>query len=1028
MLKFIKIYGPDFVEHSVPSLTYRQCQNDKRLLVVTGALFDDEAGTHLFPEEKLEAVGNIFEYAFRKEPCTAIQFHCYDAYASRVSEDVKWRAFLAACETFRPTHILWTDIWTYKVFIRNAKKTNPHLIYFGLKDHALVQKAMLPIGSKGSEVEVFLSGTVPLHDVVTDNPKFFKTLPNLAGYVVGSIERLLHGGHPYPINVTLAKIKKNIKIVTNKKELDEAFAVLEKSQTPCFDIEADSLGRFRNVLFSVQFTVDGKVPYIIPFAHPGSPLSPALQKQAAKRLRDYFEKGTSKYLILHNAKFDLTVMRIVLNSLGVRFYNHAVYDTMAGEFFLDENGKFLERYKVSKEDKASFFSLDSIALRYGCAAYHTLSVKKHQRANMADVPFDQFAIYGCADVLVTYGIAKSQFKVAEDAGFETFETFMVNQFSDMHLAFVDLEHNGIRIDRKWLYSLAAPTSPINEIIKQEKQEFYSLPEVKDYSAARARGKATRSLFGDPVAHFNMDKPDQVRDFFFNWLKLEPVAFTPKGVPSTGKLFLKAYKDHPVASIYKKFKDAVALKNSSVNVVFRFMTESDDCRFDARLRPSVGFTDVVTGRTSIRNPSLQNVPEHNPQSKFIKRYFISEPGNALAEYDYNAHEIRMWGNVARDPQIAAAFYEGLKARTQQRILMYKNDRAWQAWKAYVKNSKEKDAKGKDVTIVSRTDWTYEQKVEQVKNDLKGDARRIGLLDLFIRLKADIHIQNVKIIFGKDITKEDPLRSDVKSLIFGAIYGMSIPTLANNLKKTEDETQALYDLIFKEKFKVGGAYLQRTISRIRKTYYNVSPIGRMRHFWGYLHWKRSIHNAMDRRGPNSEIQGLASDIGCAAMRKTAQSLWHFFNKYGDETGKILSAKIVNYVHDSVKGEGPIATLPIFLYLMEHAATTLIHRHYRKTYGFEMLVGLEVEFHLGFSKSALDVWSFSYRDIPEILRETATVLDRQKLPDFEEALAKCAHNARLIEALRLEELEKSLESTAPCEIMALTPKLAQSLDFAF
>lgn len=1026
MFKFIDDCEDNcIVSHKRPYAKFAKATG-KRLLIVTGALYDDEAQDHLFAGDKIQAVSNILGVAFRQNPCDAVTFFCYDAFDGHAKAVIKWARFLEFCAEYKPTHILWTDIWTYGSFVKRF--ADKKLFYFTLKDHAAIQRTALNLGT-GETLPIVFGGSPPLHDIVTDDFKFFKTLPNLAGYFIGCVSRLLNGGHPYPVNVTLQGIKKNVRVVLNQEDLDEAFEVLEAADTPCIDTETDSLGRFRNTLLSVQFTADGTVPWVIPFAHPQNPLSKQLQAQAKKRLKEYFEFGKCKYMIFHNAKFDLTVMRIVKNSIGVKFYNSPVYDTMAGEFCLDENGKFLERYKRNKEDRASYFSLDAIALRYGCNTYHKLSVKKHQRANMAALPFDDFVHYGAADVLVTYGIAQSQLHVAQDAGLDTFETFMVNQFSDMHLAFTDLEHNGIRIDRPYLYSLVAPSSPITKIIKEEQNDFYALKDVKEYGAARAKGKATKSLFGKDLSHFDMEKPDQVSSLFFNWLKLEPVVFTPAGKPSAGKLFLKAYKDHPVASIYKKFKDAVALRNNSINVVFRFMTESDDCRFDSRLRPSIGFIDVVTGRTSIRNPSLQNVPEHNPQSKYIKRQFICEPGNALVKFDYNAHEIRMWGNVARDPQIAAAFYEGLKARTQQRILMYKNTAAWTAWKDYVANSATPpDEKGKVFTIISRPDKTYEEKVAQVTKDLSKDVRRIGLLDLFIKLKADIHIQNVKIIFGKDITKEDPLRSDVKSLIFGAIYGMSIPTLANNLKKEEEETQELADLIFKKKFKVGGNYLQRTVQRIRQTYRNVSPIGRLRHFWGYLHWKRSIHNAMDRRGPNSDIQGLASDIGCAAMRKMAQALWHLFNAHGDETGKSIAAMIINYIHDSVEAEGPIATLPILLYLMEHASTTLIHRHYRKTYNFEMLVGLEIEFHLGFTKSALDVWSYSYLDIADTLRKTAPVINRHEHPDFEKALKKCNHNARIIEALRLEELEDSLTSSAPCETMLLTPKKVAELPFVF
>jgi hypothetical protein len=74
--------------------------------------------------------------------------------------------------------------------------------------------------------------------------------------------------------------------------------------------------------------------------HPDSPFSPTELNQISKLLRDFMERGRSKYLIYHTAKYDMHVFRRVL---GVSFVNHRVYDVAAGEFCLDENRKFLRR-------------------------------------------------------------------------------------------------------------------------------------------------------------------------------------------------------------------------------------------------------------------------------------------------------------------------------------------------------------------------------------------------------------------------------------------------------------------------------------------------------------------------------------------------------------------------------------------------------------------------------------------------------------------------------------------------------------
>ena len=116
---------------------------------------------------------------------------------------------------------------------------------------------------------------------------------------------------------------------------------------------------------------------------------------------------------------------------------------------------------------------------------------------------------------------------------------------------------------------------------------------------------------------------------------------------------------------------------------------------------------------------------------ILHQFTCPKEKVIVKADYSAHEVRMWGNIAEDQNIAASFYIGTEMTRDYRV---------------------KDFKGEEV----------DELVERAETE------------------GDVHKQNYKRFYGR-LPKDKEERQQVKGVVFGAIYGKGITSLAVDLKE-------------------------------------------------------------------------------------------------------------------------------------------------------------------------------------------------------------------------------------------------------
>jgi len=154
--------------------------------------------------------------------------------------------------------------------------------------------------------------------------------------------------------------------------------------------------------------------------------------------------------------------------------------------------------------------------------------------------------------------------------------------------------------------------------------------------------------------------------------------------------------------------------------------------------------------------------------------------------------------------------------------------------------------------------YSAQEPRITAYLTGDRK---LKEIFLR-GEDIYIGIAKELFGKEITKDDPLRSRMKSTILGVDYGMSPIGLARRENISTDEAEDILNTFLHKKFKAVGRWVERQKKK-KKLVTTVS--GRKIHLNHYS--TQCENNAL-----NAPHQGTAADMMKVVLGETYHN-WDF-----------------------------------------------------------------------------------------------------------------------------------------------------------
>ena len=141
-----------------------------------------------------------------------------------------------------------------------------------------------------------------------------------------------------------------------------------------------------------------------------------------------------------------------------------------------------------------------------------------------------------------------------------------------------------------------------------------------------------------VADINWNSNAQVAKVFIEQLGMPVLKRTPKGAVSIGAEQLEDYAamGYPIATKLLEYK-------RRTKDVGTFLQPWLEQAVNSRLHPTFNVDTVRTGRTSCKEPNLQQVP----RDKALRTLFKAPPGKALFECDYSQLELRIACHYAEE---------------------------------------------------------------------------------------------------------------------------------------------------------------------------------------------------------------------------------------------------------------------------------------------------------------------------------------------------------------------------------------------
>ena len=324
------------------------------------------------------------------------------------------------------------------------------------------------------------------------------------------------------------------------------------------------------------------------------------EKIVNRWLKKVFECPADK--IMHNAQYDLGWIR----QMGFTV-NGRIIDTMVIASLLDENrfsyslnALAYDHLNKTKSEKA----LVEAAKEFGI----------DPKAEMWKMPAMYVGPYAEADATLTLELW-NYFSV--QLGKEDLWD-IANLELDLLPCLVDMTFRGVRVDQDRVERTR------DMLLKREKEV---MKEIKRLAGTDVEIWAAQSLSKA------FDKLD------ITYPKTE------KGAPSFTKLFL-AEHEHPLAKLVVEARNLNKTSGTFINTILKH------CHADGRIHSHINQIrsddgGTVSGRISMSNPNLQQIPARDPElGPMIRSLFLPEEGDQWAAIDFSQQEPRILVHFAK----------------------------------------------------------------------------------------------------------------------------------------------------------------------------------------------------------------------------------------------------------------------------------------------------------------------------------------------------------------------------------------------
>lgn len=310
--------------------------------------------------------------------------------------------------------------------------------------------------------------------------------------------------------------------------------------------------------------------------------------------------------LLQNATYDMEMIKA-----NYGYYIENIYDTMIVEQLLH----------LGLHAKSS--------LDYLVKKYLGITMDKHPRDTFSNYTqkFKPFQLeYAANDVLVMHDIRNCQLPSVKEHGFED----VCRLEFEFAKPLCEMELNGMKLDvDKWR---AIMSDAAVEKEKAAKEVGDLLEPVEDQT----------TLFG--VSVIDVDSPQQLLS-----------ALEKYGLPveNTSNPELVKYKGMPLVDAILNYRKYAKLISTYAEPLIEKINSTTD-RLHTEFRQM-----VATGRMSSSRPNLQNIPK----KQMYRSCFIAPEGYRLITADMRGAELRILGNLSRDPIFIESYAKGIDLHTR-----------------------------------------------------------------------------------------------------------------------------------------------------------------------------------------------------------------------------------------------------------------------------------------------------------------------------------------------------------------------------
>ena len=425
-----------------------------------------------------------------------------------------------------------------------------------------------------------------------------KAFSKIEGVVKGKIDSVQH--------------EKNHQVIESQDEFKVYLQKLEAADTIVVDIETTSLSARSGTVLGIALSTK---------AHEGIYITAELAELFIDELGQLFREKTC---VFHNAKFDMNFLHY---EFGFEFPQFE--DTLLLHYCLEET--------------VGTHGLKPLALRFTDLGDYERELGDYKKSfarknkikledfNYGMLPVDILAPYACKDADATFQLYDKFYPLVKEN--EKFNILYTTILKPAIIALGLLENNGGPIslnhaDRlKEEYEIDIEEC-INEISMDESVQRFE----------RLKNKT-----------FNPNSTLQLREVFFNILKLKSTKKTATGAQSTDKEVLGEL-EHPLSDAILDLREKTKLSNTYIRNIL------DGLDKDHRLRSSFNIHGTTSGRLSSSGTlNYQNIPRDN---KDIKKLFRARENFKIIQCDLKTAEVYYAAALRYDKFLQRAFIENL----------------------------------------------------------------------------------------------------------------------------------------------------------------------------------------------------------------------------------------------------------------------------------------------------------------------------------------------------------------------------------